>query len=193
MVSTQDAGAQGGDRLVASSRQWASVFLLAWVLYAVTANWQSSQISDAYGAAWAGWQLVDAGDFDVSQSAGFRDYPGVWTIEIAGETRISRTIGVILAGVPGHVLLAWTGASATTSATLATTLLTAAALANLSVTLRTLADRRTVLFATLVLGAGTAMWTVAADQLWTHGLTPSGCPAQCWPSHAVTSGSPVGR
>jgi len=150
-------------------RQWAAVFVVAWLLFAATANWGSGQISDAYGAAWAGWQYVDAGNFDVSSAAGFHEYPGVGLVEVDGELRVGRTIGVILAGLPGHALLAWSGASATTSATLAATLLTAAALANTSLTLRNLANRTAVLISTVALGTGTALWTVAADQLWTHG------------------------
>lgn len=150
-------------------RQWATVFVLAGLLCAATAEWGPGQVSDAYGAAWAGWQFVDAGDFDVSSARGFEAYPGLGTFEIAGQTRIGRTIGVILAGVPGHLLLSWTGASATASSTLASVLLTAAALANLSLALRPLAPPRAVALATGALGAGTAVWTVAADQLWTHG------------------------
>jgi hypothetical protein len=147
---------------------WLAVGSASALLYLLTATWSSAQISDAYGAAWAGWTLVHHGTFDLTSAAGFHASPDSY-ITVGDEVRAARMPGVLLVAVPFHALLGWSGAAATTTGTLCAALLTAAAVANVAVVLARLVPLPSALAGAATLGFGTALWTVAADQLWSHG------------------------
>jgi alpha-1,2-mannosyltransferase len=153
--------------------QWIAVFLATAVVYLLTAHWQSGQVSDAIAASWPGWNLAHHGTLflDDLRYLHDADYPeGNFAIyPINGHIVASRTMGIILTGVPVHFLLGWTGLGPLQGGALTAALMTAAAMANLSLLLRSIVSVRVALVATAVVAFGTPVWTVASAELWTHG------------------------
>lgn len=155
---------------------WWGLFLGALVVYVATAHWGSGQITDAIVASWPGWHFVHHGTFDLA-GADLPQFPGL--VEQGDRVIVTRSMGVVLAGVPGSALLAWTGASAETGGALSAVLMSAAAVANIGLALRSIVPARVALLSSAVLGLGTGMWTIASAELWGHG------PDALWLSLAV--------
>ena len=80
-------------------------------------------------------------------------------------------MGVVLIAVPLNLLLGWTNLSAVQVGAFTASLVTAVAVANVAVVLRTLVSPRRAVLGALLLAFGTSMWTVASAELWTHGPT----------------------
>ncbi|MDQ1628892.1 MAG: hypothetical protein QOI54_2636 [Actinomycetota bacterium] len=146
---------------------WLGVFGFVGVVFVLTSHWWTGQNADGVAAAWPAWQLVHHGMFDLSGLPGLP--PDHWFVR-AGDALVSnRTPGVILAGVPANLLLFWTHLAPEKLAAWTAALFSAGAVANIAVLLRGLVSPRLAIAASGVLAFGTAMWTVASAELWTHG------------------------
>jgi hypothetical protein len=152
-------------RLDSDRGLWLAIFAVFASVYALTAHWTFPGL-DTEAAAWPAWSLVHRGTLNL---LGIAHLPqNAWFIHAHGQLLSNRTIGVVLAGVPANALLGWTGITPAAAAALTAVVLTAAAVATTAVVLRSLAGLSWALGATLVVGFGTAMWTVSATELWTH-------------------------
>jgi hypothetical protein len=152
---------------VSNRRLWCLTFVGLAVLYGTTAHWWGVHSVDTQAADWASWRLAHTGSLDL---AGVRDVPANQFFTSVG-TRIipSRTMGVILLGVPLQVLLSAFHLSPDTPGVLTAALSAAATIANLAVVLRRLGGTaRHALGTAVVVGLGTATWTVASSELWSH-------------------------
>jgi len=152
-------------RLDSDRGLWLAVFGVCIVIYACTAHWSDPGI-DSLSAAWPAWSLAHRGTLDLAGIHGIT--PGVWFIPVHGAILSNRQIGVVLAGVPANALLGWTGLSAYGAAALTAVLMSAAAVATLAVVVRGFMGTRYALATAAVVGFGTAMWTAASEELWTH-------------------------
>ena len=158
-----DAVAQSG------ARTWFSVWALTLVIFAVTSHWWTGQVSDAIGASWPAWQLAHHGTIDLSGVQGLPEEAGF--LHLHGMVVAPRTMGVLLIAVPLNLALGWTSLTALQVGAFTASLVTAVAVANVAVVLRTLVSPRRAVLGALLLAFGTSMWTVASAELWTHGPT----------------------
>jgi hypothetical protein len=146
---------------------WLAVFATTAAIYLFTAHWQSGQVSDAIAASWPGWLLAHHGTMFLDGSAYPTDNFAIYPVH--GHVVAVRTTGVVWAGIPVHLLLGWTGIGPRQGGALTAALMTAAAMANVSLLLRSLLPLRRALAATATIAFGTTAWTVASAELWTHG------------------------
>jgi hypothetical protein len=112
-------------------------------------------------------QLLTAGTVDLRGSYDVGHYAGI--IEAEGRVAVARTMGVVLAGLPGAALLAWTGASAKVCGALSAALWSAGAVANVHLVLRRLVPPAGALIGAATLGLGSGLWTIGSAELWGHG------------------------
>jgi hypothetical protein len=157
-----DAVAESGQRT------WIGVFALTLVIFAVTSHWWTGQVSDTIAASWPAWQLAHHGTLDLT-GAHLPHVDGF--LQLNGAVVAARTMGVVLIAVPVNLLLGWTSLTAEQTGAFTGSLVTAIAVANVALVLRTLVTPRRAVLAALVLAFGTGMWTVASAELWTHGPT----------------------
>jgi len=143
------------------------VLLGALAVYLFTAHWVVSQNSDALVASLPSHQLLTSGTLDLRGSYPAGELPGI--VEADGRLVVARTLGVVLAGLPGAALLGWTGASAAACGALSAVLWSAAAVANLHLVLRGLVPPAGALIGAATLALGTGLWTIGAAELWAHG------------------------
>jgi hypothetical protein len=153
-------------RVASDRRLWLLLFTAVAVLYAVGARW-ANQANDAEAAAWPAWALAHHGTLHLEGLAGLPS-DNRWFLHLHGHIVSNRMIGVVLAGVPVNVLLGWTGLTPTAAGAITSILMAAAAVATVGILFRRLTGTATALVATAVIALGTAMWTVASRQLWTH-------------------------
>lgn len=148
-------------------RLWLFTFLGFALLFLTTAHWWGTMSVDTKAADYASWRLAHTGSLDLS---GVRDLPANPFFVPAGERIIpDRTMGVILLGVPLQLLLSPLRLSPDVAGVMTAALCAAATLANVLLTLVKLGARRLqALSAASVLGLGTAVWTVASTELWSH-------------------------
>jgi hypothetical protein len=150
-------------------RTWLAVFGLTLVVFAVTSHWWTGQVSDAIGAEWPAWQLAHHGTLDLTGIHGLPHDEGF--LRLNGRVVAPRTMGVLLIAIPLNFLLGWTSLTAVQVGAFTASIVTAIAVANISVVLRTLVTPRRAILAALLLAFGTGMWTIASAELWTHGPT----------------------
>jgi hypothetical protein len=152
---------------MSSRRLWLFTFLGFGIIYLTTAHWWGSLSVDTQAADWASWRLAHTGSLDLARVRHLPDNP---FFTAAGSRVIpGRTMGVILLGLPMQLLLGASHLSPDTPGVLTAAVSAATAMANLAVVLRRLGGSRgQVIGATAVIGLGTATWTVASTELWSH-------------------------
>ena len=153
-------------RLETDRGLWLGVFAFCVVVYTLTARW-SGQANDAMAAAWPAWTLAHHGTLHLDTVRGVPDC--IWFVHAHGHLVSNRMIGVILVGVPVNLLLGWTGLPAEAAGAITAILVTAVAMATMAVIARRIVGLYPALAAIAVLAFGTATWTVASKELWTHG------------------------
>jgi hypothetical protein len=163
----------GAERLLEAAcrsgrRSWLTVFGLTLGVFALTAHWWDAQVSDAVAASWPAWQLAHHGTLDLAGA----HLPNIQGFSAEGDRVVAyRTMGVVLIAVPLNVVLAWSGLSAIQVGAFTASLVSAIAVANISLVLRALVTPRRAIVGALLLAFGTSIWTVASAELWTHGAT----------------------
>lgn len=156
------------DRFLARDTSPAWFFLLLFVVYTATAHYDGSVVNDVHSAAHAAWSLATRGTLDLSGLD--LPYDQAWTADVDGALYSNRFPGVILAGVPMYLLLQPELPTVAPSA-MAAALAAASGVTAMLVALRRLLPLRRAWGAAAVLGLGSAVWSVAADGLWSHGVT----------------------
>jgi hypothetical protein len=148
-----------------SARWWAVVAVATTTVCLVTAHWSSGQVDDTRAAMWTAWNLAQHGSFHLdNQPPGLPDL--VWFRQLGEHVVTNRSMGAILAGLPIALLLSWTGLSPEHLSALNAAVMTGATVATLSLVLRRLVSDRLALAATVTVGFGTSLWTVAASETW---------------------------
>lgn len=148
------------------------LWLLTWagfaLVYAVTGHWWHGALSvDTEAADWASWRLAHTGSLDLADVANLPRNP--FFVPVGNQIIPGRTMGVILLGVPLQVLLSPFALSPNTPGVLTAVICGAATMGNLMIVLRRLGGSLgRALAVTVVVGLGTATWTVASGQLWSH-------------------------
>lgn len=154
--------------------------LLGGLLLVATSNPGPAIVNDARAAALASWSLGTQGELALPVTwPASANYWGVETPD--GRVHVNRFPGVAYWAAPAYVLadLVQDGEPAPAHPYLvdlrpAAWSAVASVLAALVVAyalLRELVPRRAAALATVALGTGTALWSVAADTLWPHGPT----------------------
>lgn len=157
------------DRLLRTTTAPAWFFLLLFLVYAVTAHYGGHVVNDVHSAAHAAWSLATRGTLDLS---GLQlPYEQTWTVRVGDEVFSNRFPGVILSAVPLYWLVhpaqPTVGPGALTAA-LSSAVGVSAVLLGLR---QQQVPLRWAWASASLLGFGTAVWSVAADGLWTHGVT----------------------
>jgi hypothetical protein len=176
-----------GDRPVLDVPPWdrrrdrravAALFLAVWVVYLLTATYDSYQVNDNRAVAIAAWSLGARGTLALPP-----EWEGTFTWDapgIDGNLYTDRFPGAIFTAAPAYAiadLIGWADQpSHPIFLNFAPAGVTAATVAALSVAVlflvfRRLSDRRTSLVAAGLFAFGTASWSVTADAMWTHGPT----------------------
>jgi hypothetical protein len=174
MTDTTDAAQRHGDfTLIARSRVaagsdgtwWISVAALVALVYLTTSHWSSGQVDDTRAAMWTAWNVAQHGSFHLdNQPPGLPDL--VWFHQLGDHVVTNRSMGAILAGLPIALLLSWTGLSPEHLNALNAAVMTGATVATISLVLRRLVSDRLAIAATVTVGFGTSLWTVAASETW---------------------------
>lgn len=142
-------------------------WLLLTVVYAVSASWdQASQTADSVATAFPAWHLVEHGDLDLSGTVS--QGPWIYEAEIGG-LYSNRAPGLIAITAVVYTLVSpfvndfvvW---PATLLAVVASS--TAVLVLAISVTKR---DPRLATPTFVLVGLGTSIWSISADQIWPHG------------------------
>jgi hypothetical protein len=151
--------------LVSRRRQYATLFLATLGIYLLTAHYFTGQISDTEAVIWPAYEFVHHGTFHLES---VHDLPkhNEWFIQANGHLAAGRMMGPILAGVPVCALLAWTPLTPAELNSTTAAVYTAIAMVVLFAALRRLVDDRVALAAFIVVAFGSAVWTVAAGELW---------------------------
>jgi alpha-1,2-mannosyltransferase len=141
------------------------VGVLAFVVFAATAQYHDPLNNDTRAAAVAAWQLAHHGN--ATLNAFSQHY--AWIFESHGRYVTDRFPGVIFWATPFYVALGGGDYPAIYPGALAAELATAIATALVFALASRVVTRRTAVVAALLFAFATGAWTVAADQLWTHG------------------------
>jgi hypothetical protein len=152
---------------MSNRRLWALVALVFAVLFLGTAHWWGLLSVDSRAADYASWRLAHTGSMDLT---GVRDLPAdPFFVRVGPQIIPDRTMGVILLGLPLQLLFAPFDAPPDAAGTLTAALCTAVTVANIVIALVRLGASRTLALAmATTVGLGTAIWTVAAAELWSH-------------------------
>lgn len=153
--------------LTTSRGLWLAVFVVTAAVYLFTAHWQSGQVSDAIAASWPAWSFEHHGSMLLDDTT--YPYDNFAIRSLNAHIVAVRTTGVIWAALPVHLVFGWTGIGPLQGGALTAALMTAAAMANLCLVLRTLLPLRRAVAVTATIAFGTTAWTVASAELWTHG------------------------
>lgn len=146
---------------------WLLIALPVAAVYLVSAHWTMNN-ADSVAAAAPAWTLVHMGTLHLENAHSL--YINPWYMHGAhGHLVSSRMPGVIFIGVPMQAALAWSGLGAMAPSVATASLVAAAAVANMTLLLRRLSNARLAVIGGVVVAFGTAMWTVAGAELWTHG------------------------
>lgn len=142
-------------------------WLLLTVAYAVSASWDpSSQTADSLATAFPAWHVVERGDLDLSKTVS--QGPWVYEAEIGGLFS-NRAPGLIAATAAVYTLasplvndfVAW-------PATLLAVVVSSTAVLFLALSVSKI-DSRLAMPTFVLVGFGTSVWSIAADQIWPHG------------------------
>ncbi len=152
----------------ASRPIWFDAFLVgvaSFVVFAATAQYHDPLNNDTRAAAVAAWQLAHHGNATLTA---FHEHY-VWIFPAHGRYVTDRFPGVIFWATPFYAALGGSGYPAIYPGALAADVATAIATALVFVFASRLVTRRTAVGAAMLFAFATGSWTVAADQLWTHG------------------------
>lgn len=147
---------------------WFDAFLVgvvAFAVFAATAQYHDPLNNDTRAAAIAAWQLAHHGNATLDA---FHDHYA-WIFPSHGRYVTDRFPGVIFWATPFYALLGGSGYPSIYPGALAAGLASAIATASVFVLATRLVSRRTAIVAALIFAFATGTWTVSADQLWTHG------------------------
>lgn len=144
-----------------------TVFLGITAVYLLTAHYAVGQNSDAVGAVWPAYAFWSTGTFRLDGVSQLPAVPGFY--ESNGHLVAARSMGVLLSALPGQAALGWTGLPPETLGAITAAVMTGAGMATLYCALLRLTTPRVALAGVGVLAFGTATWTIAAGELWTHG------------------------
>ena len=157
------------------------LFVATWVVYLLTATYDSYQVNDNRAVATSAWSLGARGTLELpAEWEGSIDWetPGtdgrLFTDRFPGAILLAApayaAAGLLgLADQPSHPYFLTYGPAGVTAATIA-----ALVVAVLYGVFRRLVERRTALGAASLFAFGTASWSVTADAMWTHGTTSLG-------------------
>lgn len=146
---------------------WLLAFVPVLLVFLATGHWTLNN-ADSVAAAWPAWALVHGGTLHLEHVANLPLDP--WFIKGAhGHLVSSRMPGVVFISVPLQAAFAWTGLNAMAPSVATAALVTAGAVANVTLLFRRLSNASTALVGGLILAFGTTLWTVAGAELWTHG------------------------
>jgi hypothetical protein len=136
------------------------------VMYAATATWTATdQTRDTTGAALAGWNLVENGSLELSEYSSF----DAWLVETEDGWFSNRAPGLIAISSLGYLLTApLTDSFSDWPSTMMAVLMSATAVVLVAATARRLGAEWSY-WPILIVGLGSSMWSIAADQLWPHG------------------------
>jgi len=147
---------------------WFDAFLVgvfSFAVFAATAQYHDPLNNDTRAAAIAAWQLAHHGNSTLDAFYGHYS----WIFESHGRYVTDRFPGVIFWATPFYVALGGGDYPAIYPGALAAELATAIATALVFALASRVVTRRTAVVAALLFAFATGAWTVAADQLWTHG------------------------
>ena len=156
------------DRLLRLSTAPAWFFLLLFGVYAATAQYGGTVFNDIHSTAHASWSLATRGTLDLSSVD--LPYEQAWTVSVGDAEYSNRFPGVILAGTPFYLLMQPDLPVVAPSA-LAAALASALGVTGMLLALRHMLPMRWAWGAALLLALGSGVWAVAADGLFTHGVT----------------------
>jgi hypothetical protein len=148
------------------------------LLFALTATWGAEgQTRDSLGAALPGWSLVERGTLDLTD---YSDYDA-WLVETSKGWFSNRAPGLIAVSAIGYLVSSpFTSDLTFWPATLMAVLMSGIAVGLLASAARHLGVTW-AFWPVIIVGAGTALWGIASDQLWPHG------PVACMIALAVWS------
>lgn len=142
-------------------------WLLLTVVYAVSASWdQASQFEDSLATAFPAWHLVERGDLDLSKTSP----PGRWYYEAEiGGLYSNRSPGLIAVTAAAYTLVSpFVSDFVMWPATLLAVIASSTAVLVLAISIAKV-DPKLGIPTFVLLGLGTAMWSISADQIWPHG------------------------
>lgn len=139
--------------------------LALFLLYALTASYDSRQPNDAIGTFLASWQLAWHGTLQLPEYVD----NGVWVVEGPWGALSNRLPGAIVFAVPFYRLLGSPDGPAFYPAAIAAAAATAGGVAAAFAATRRVVPAGVALGAAGLLAFGTGAWTAAANALWTHG------------------------
>ena len=144
-----------------------ATFVVAIVIYSLTASWTRVHNSDVYAAVIPAIQTAATGVPWLEETRWVDTSPFfVWT----GEHLVSnRPVGVVLLAVPFYALVG--APAAVWPSALAAATATAGTVTMLHLAVRRVARPLPAAAATAVFAFGTPTWTVSADGLWGHTVT----------------------
>ena len=162
------------------------VLLVALGVYAPTAATELAH-DDARSASIAAWRVATTGqpwlgDFDVND-VGIPEYRAFVAVRPDGRKVITRSPGVVAAGVPAYVVAGGeptAGDFSLVPGALTAALLAAGAVLLFFLALRSRMRERSALLATGVFALATPMWSVVSNSLWTHSVTVIGIAGMAW-------------
>ena len=147
---------------------WFDAFLVgvvAFAVFAATAQYHDPLNNDTRAAAIAAWQFAHHGN--ATLDAFYGHY--AWLFESYGRYVTNRLPGVIFWATPFYALLGGANYPAIYPGAFAADLATAIATALVFILATRLVSHRTAIVTALLFAFATGTWTVSADQLWTHG------------------------
>jgi len=159
-------------------RALVGLVLIAWLVYLATATYDSYQINDNRAVNLSAWSLGVLGTLELPEhwKGGNR-----WIVEGRdGALHTNRFPGAILWAAPFHAAAERLAGSGVADHAVflnhapggvAAASVTALAVGASFLVFRRLANRRLAVTTTVFMAFGTAVWSVSADSMWTHGLT----------------------
>jgi hypothetical protein len=144
----------------------ATVFLVFAVLYLIGASWTEEQVTrDSLGAALPAWSLVEHDTLELSGQTRY----DAWIADTGHGYYSTRTPGLIAVTTLGYLVsspfvtdfVVWPSTAMAVATSLGTLIVVAVIAAGWG--------RPAMLVSVIALGAGSALWGIAADEIWPHG------------------------
>lgn len=147
---------------------WLAVFVPVLLLYLITLRTDgATMISDTVSVTPTAWQLAHTGSPRIPVGTPTWD---AWLIPSSqGHVISNREPGLIGLAAIFYLIMPWTSISDVMPASLAASLVTAAAVATLGLVARRLLSPAAAVTAALVAGTATATWPVSGTSLFPHG------------------------
>jgi hypothetical protein len=147
---------------------WFDAFIVAVVAFAVfaaTAQYHDPLNNDTRATAIAAWQLAHHGNATLTAFHGHYS----WLFTVHGRDVTNRLPGTVFWAAPFYAALGSSAYPAIYPGALAAEVASSIAVALAFVLCCRVVSRRIALGAALLLAFATGTWTVSSDQLWTHG------------------------